>query len=924
MSPRQDNSSQPLTQDAEAALIATIREAFDVTDGIGPSASASFRDYRSSTSAPPLLTSATGLERGSRLGDFEIINGIGHGGMGIVYRARQISLNREVGLKVLPPIARYRSSAVRRFRTEAQAVARLNHPNVVPVFVHGEHHGHLYYAMELVHGVSLDTAIRSQPGLLSSTFDRAAHSAAQIGNGRSGECSSGSFPSRQRADDSVDLPASSAQTSWTQGDYRHWARLIADVADGLAHAHHQGVIHRDIKPQNLLLDLDGRLRITDFGLAHLTDEPHATLSGEIMGTPAYLSPEQARGDTKTVDHRTDIYSLGATLYEMLTHRRPFEGDSREQILTRIRRDEPRRPRRLDTRIPPDLETICLRAMHKEPARRHASATELAQDLRRFAEGRPTLSRPSSPWERAYRLALRHRAACLVILGGLTLGVLLIVLAASMNSARLDRGNRLAEQAYEFLAFNDYHAPDQVKDEIERALALGADEHLVNKAQALAALGAGNQAQAVEQLTALLLDSGGDSDARYMLAWAQQRSHDAAGSRTTFESAEQLGGPATAAAWFFRGLALHFDQPEPAIESYRQANALRAEQHQFFPQALLHLARAYNQQMYVNRSSETFWEAESGLRQLVEHGHYGAYPYYLLSIAHRLAGEISSASGDENWARRSSDHFNDALAWARRGQAVDPQDDRSVTAEAECLERLGRLDEAIEARTRAIQLADKDAERCENYHYRWRLFYWTGDLQAALADIRLHSACMPASRFYAHLYPALVLADLDRMDQAVAETQALTAETQDDPQAVLWSAAWLRLLGEAEQAELLLAQRAAGLKFDVGLTPPQTESWIRALYQLCAGERTLEDLLNLAETADSPRKLRAEVLFHAGVLALANGDRGSAMAHLNEAYLSFDGELGYTFHAKILCDKLRSDPLWPTWGSYGKAKNEEMN
>ncbi|MCH7703271.1 MAG: serine/threonine protein kinase, partial [Planctomycetes bacterium] len=307
----------------DAALVAELREAFSSCDyrldGVGLVA-LGVLDSGGRSGSPRMVPNP--LVSGSRLDDFEIIEEIGHGGMGVVYRARQVSLDREVALKVLPVGAQThgRESARRRFRTEAQAVARLNHPNVVPVFAHGEHEDRLYFAMELVDGVSLDVAMRSQPELLSSTFAHSGSGPYLRTNERptsppSRDCSGSS--SHSNALNSAPAPDSTAEapddatTSLlrTAEDFRYLASLMADVADGLSHAHEHGVIHRDIKPQNLLLGSDGRLRITDFGLAQLTDQPGLTVTGEIMGTPAYLPPEQVRGGARRVDHRADIYSL---------------------------------------------------------------------------------------------------------------------------------------------------------------------------------------------------------------------------------------------------------------------------------------------------------------------------------------------------------------------------------------------------------------------------------------------------------------------------------------------------------------------------------------------------------------------------------------------------------------------------------------
>ena len=891
---------------ADGILIADLREAYELdAEALGSAGPCRLGGGSSDGALGHDLAAAT-LSPGSRLGDFEILGELGRGGMGVVYRARQVSLGREVALKVLPGYARYGRTAVQRFRTEAQAAARLHHTNVVSVYAQGEHDGQFYYAMELIDGVGLDTVIHSRPDLLSSSLARRALSA---------------DPSAENRDPSTPATADRQPTSpahepctmaWARADYRHLAALMAEVADALECAHRHGVIHRDVKPHNLLLGTNNRLHLTDFGLARLTDQPHLTVDGEIMGTPAYLSPEQVRGEAAGIDHRTDIYSLGVTLYELITRRKPFDGQTREQIISGICSAEPAAPRRLDRRIPVDLETICLRATEKQPRRRYRSAALLAEDLRRFAAGRPILSRRRSRLEKAARWVRRHKAPTAVAAAMVVVCMLGGGWGWSASAARQREARRLLHDAYEQLAYCDYHTPELVEVDIHRAAALGADPYQLHLVQALARLGATDQPGAIRHLKALLEHDPTEPRAWYLLSWAYWRDRQRAAARTTFEQAEQRGPPTSADAWFFRGLAIHFDEPLTAIESYRQANAARARQHAFYPQAVLHLARARNQQLYATRSLNAFPEADASLRQLVEQEQYGAYPHYLLSITHRLAAEIYLRNSGAEDDALVADHFAQALEWARRGQAVEPDNDRPITAEAECLESMGRWAEAIQARTRAIQTAARDRARCEGYHYRWRLHYWMGSLEAALEDVAVHAGCDPHSRFYAHVYPALILAEMGRMPAALDHARALANEAPNSAQAVLWSATCLRLLGQPEEAATLLAERTHALDFAAGLAPPQSEEWVRALYAYCRDRGPPNALGPLAEAVAAPRKLWAEAYFHAAALRLAEGDRQTALEGFLRAYNCYDNEERYTYHGRLICNRMRQDPAWPAW------------
>ena len=320
------------------------------------------------------------------LGDYTLRRQIGRGGMGVVYEAWQASLDRQVALKVLPAGIAVDNRAFVRFMREAKTAAQLNHPNVVGVHSVGLEKDTPYYAMEYVEGEALAQVL-----------------------GRLKEA------------------APETETSFGKKDcVEYFAKLadaFADVADGLQHAHSKGVIHRDIKPSNLILDQEGRLRILDFGLARLEGQESLTLSGDFVGTPAYMSPEQARRRKIPVDHRTDIYSLGATLYELLTHQQPFRGKDHHDTLSQIIERDPRPPRQLNGRVPQDLETIVLKCLRKDASDRYGTAEALGQDLRRFVRGDPIEARPEDRGERFSRWVRQRRKPVIVAIALLFLSTL---------------------------------------------------------------------------------------------------------------------------------------------------------------------------------------------------------------------------------------------------------------------------------------------------------------------------------------------------------------------------------------------------------------------------------------------------------------------------------------------------------------------
>jgi tetratricopeptide (TPR) repeat protein len=320
------------------------------------------------------------LGPGKELGDFKIVKEIDSGGMGTVYEARQVSLDRTVALKVLSPHLSLQVRAVEKFAREALAGGRQQHPGIVSIHAMGEHEGIHFIAMEWVNGG------RSLAHLLEETRRQ------------------GRPPDRY---------------------YHDIAELIRDTAEALQHAHASGVVHRDVKPPNILLTPDGRPKISDFGLAHVEDALTLSRSGDFSGTAYYMSPEQVTGQHEDVDERTDIYSLGVTLYECLTLQTPFKGKSTHDVLKKIILHEPRDPTRLAPDVPRDLSVICLKAMEKDPESRYPTMYALADDLQRFLDGRAISARPVNSMVRAVRRAKRHPYA----VAGAAVGLLLAVAAA---------------------------------------------------------------------------------------------------------------------------------------------------------------------------------------------------------------------------------------------------------------------------------------------------------------------------------------------------------------------------------------------------------------------------------------------------------------------------------------------------------------
>jgi serine/threonine protein kinase/Tfp pilus assembly protein PilF len=335
------------------------------------------------------------------LGDYRIVREIGRGGMGVVYEAEQLSLGRRVALKVLPFAAALDPRQLRRFRNEAQAAAHLHHTNIVPVFGVGVERGVHFYAMQFIEGQTLAAVI----GELTHRNRRhkdAGAAAFSVASAPQAEVAATANAQTPHATISTEASIESAAF------FRMVATLGVQAAQALEYAHQMGVVHRDIKPANLLVDARGNLWITDFGLAQVQRDTPLTLTGDVIGTLRYMSPEQALGQRDVVDQRSDIYSLGVTLYELLTLKPAFAGVDRQELLRQIAFEEAPALRRRNRAIPRELETIVCKAMARRPAERYDTAQELADDLSRFLKDEPIRARRPTLLQRARKWARRHR------------------------------------------------------------------------------------------------------------------------------------------------------------------------------------------------------------------------------------------------------------------------------------------------------------------------------------------------------------------------------------------------------------------------------------------------------------------------------------------------------------------------------------
>ncbi|MCY2959495.1 MAG: protein kinase [Planctomycetota bacterium] len=571
------------------------------------------------------------------IGSWTPVARLGRGGMSVVWLAERADGAR-AAIKVLDAPTGFAQRSQARFAREIRAFEGLEHLSVVRLLDSGEHEGRPWYAMEYSAGATLAAVVeelRTGRNPADATFDPAALGPLAID------------AAVRAALPAVVAARSPATAAWGRTWIECAARAALDVADGLAYLHARGIVHRDVKPGNVLLRLDGRAQLFDLGLARVDDEPSLTDTGDFAGTPFYVSPEQARGQRDGVDGRTDVYALGATLYELLTLRRPFEGGGTAEVLLRIQTEEPVPPRRIAPNVPRDLETICLTALEKDPHRRYAGAGEMAEDLRRFLAWQPVHARPIGTIAKGARFARRRPGAA-------TAAALAVLIAVGLPT-----GLGIANK--------------RIRGERDRAEA--------------SALEAGRQAALRERAAEFLVDlfhtAGGEgASARDLLATG------ARSVQTGFEDQP------LARAFMLEALGrgyMNLGLPSEALPLFDRCFALRlrelGEDHPDTARALLELGHV---QLRLARPEVAVPIFQRGLEALerAEHGRGPAWARGAIALA-----EARDASGDAAGAGALLEGALDVLR--RAGRSDGPE-------AIEALERAGRVDLALGEPRRATE------------------------------------------------------------------------------------------------------------------------------------------------------------------------------------------------------------------------------
>jgi serine/threonine protein kinase len=704
--------------------------------------------FASSADADTLPARArAAAEVSGALGDFRLLREVGRGGMGVVYEAEQVSLRRRVALKVLPFAATMDPRQLQRFHNEARAAAGLHHSHIVPVFFVGSERGVHFYAMQLIEGVTV-------AALITELRREAAGEPAAAAAG----ASEPTTPYVAGVAGTAETPARASLS--TEGPrrgrayYRTVAGLGVQAAEALDYAHERGVVHRDIKPGNLMLDMHGALWVTDFGLAHLQQaEGSLTLTGDLVGTLRYMSPEQALAKRVPIDHRTDVYSLGATLYELLTLRPPFAGQDRQELLRQIAFEEPLPPGKISKAVPAELGTIVLKALEKSSADRYATAQDLADDLRRFLEDRPIQARRPTCWQRLRRWARRHQS--LVWSAGVAAVLLLLFAVATLvvSNAVIIREMKEKERALEAARTSEAVAQVQQRlagqnlrkacDAVDQMLNRVAEERLLHQPRMTATRRAlledaarfyqefarqgGNEpwvrleaGRAYCRLASVLNEMGQPDRAveasRHAISLLEQlRAED---------STERTYRWTLADAYFQLGRTLRaYGQPGKAEKVLRKAIDLCAQLTAEAPgEAAFRMGYAAYQaeRSCALLSAHRLREAEEACRQALAltEKFLAAYPTRpkgreLLGRCQDLLGEILLST---RRFREAEPILRAALKTRRKCRAKSPADPNSSGAVAETLVTLaellrktGRLSEAQEAGHQALILANKLVE-----------------------------------------------------------------------------------------------------------------------------------------------------------------------------------------------------------------------
>ena len=809
------------------------------------------------------------------LGDYELLREIGRGGMGMVYAARRLSDSATVAIKVLHPWLAGDASSLQRFEREAQAAMSLRHPHLIRVLSADTTGSTPFLVMELIDGESLDRRSARLSFAVKQDLGERGGVSPPVGS------------QRHRGADATPL-----------AEWRELALRLADVADALQHAHEHGVIHRDVKPSNLLLAQDGRLLIGDFGLARIAQQPSLTRTGEAVGSPAYMSPEQiASRNGAPVDHRTDVYSLGATLYELLTGRPPFVADSREQLLASIQQDEPISPRRWRSELPRDLETLCLKTLEKQPCHRYATAAELAADLRRIANGKPIVARGPTLATRLGRGVQRRMVALprtmLSAIAAVAVLIVIIDVVGVRQSSMRAQQQQAIDSALVVALTGDLKATEEA---IARAEQAGVSAEWIELLRGRVSFHRGEYSAAIQHLETAARTSRPTVAALSLQATAQLAAGSWENYETLLERAAKLT-PTTAEDFLFRGEAEIYFDPRQAEQSLTEAVRRRDT-----PLARLIRAEARTNLAFDTSDLPTAKAALFDL--LIARELLPDHPATLLESlnAHLVTAGLSSEAG------RFVERDEELLAAERDFAALEPFRHLPTVIHNRVLFLLSTDRES--ASFELLRGAEaQHHEALVAYDFALALFR-RGESAAALRVLQARTATEAGEDMVTNSLTAdeaflrvVLLRDTGDPQAARAACDAVAQRYQTGLTAY-FHPCLLLLLGEPEAA------MSASRRLRTADTPPRLRgAFYSRLLAFNAGELSEAELL---ESVRGSRWDRCEALFFVALRQLAHGDRAAARQRFEQCVATrCAGFLSWDWSHAVL-RRWKTDPQWPAW------------